>query len=473
MNKNALSQVQTLIALRTTLALDRKAVADWVLQHNAGGELVESLAGLDDGEAWVVSPRWLVKHGQPPVQRIRFRRRETFDSGATPTLEDAGPPATVASIDLGALADRMAAVTEEAEQSDPDLLRRHITALRDQVQRLSADLEAAQATPPRIETVPVVLAADLKEARQLTGTMTGLAATLQEHADNIAAAVASATPATGQDSPDLELSLSRASRPVTAPRPRPAPSTVPRPAAARVAAPGPGVGPAADAPLKPGALRVLEALARRHPLRVTRPQMAALAGMKRTGGAFQSYFSALRSGGFIEEDGALISVTRAGLGAAGVDAAMEPVAARDLREMWRGILKPKAWAALECLLAVYPDTRTKAELAEAVGMTASGGAFQGYLTTLSTNDLVYVSGAGVRAADVFFLARAANDAWPDPAQAQPRLAASDGGHGLCHPRQAPWLPTVPASASRGTGTPRNPRQSAAARGASPSAGSSS
>jgi hypothetical protein len=71
--------------------------------------------------------------------------------------------------------------------------------------------------------------------------------------------------------------------------------------------------------------------------------------------------------------------------------------------MWRGILKPKAWAVLEQLLAVYPETRTKAELAEAVGMTASGGGFQGYLTTLSTNDLVSASGGDLRAAEVFFL----------------------------------------------------------------------
>jgi len=156
--------------------------------------------------------------------------------------------------------------------------------------------------------------------------------------------------------------------------------------------------------LRPGALRVLGALARRHPLRVTRPQLATIARMKRTGGAFQSHFSALRGAGYIAEADGLISVTPAGLSAAGMDARAEPAVAGELREMWRSALKPQAWKMLECLLAVYPDTRTKAELADAVGMTASGGAFQGYLTTLTTNDLVSVSSTGLQAADVFFLA---------------------------------------------------------------------
>ena len=132
-NKDALTQTETMIALRTTSPQDRKAILEWVSYHAVGRELVDSLPGLDDGEAWVCSPHWLGKHGQPPIQRIRFRRRETFDSGATPTIAKQRRPATLADIDLGVLGNRMAAVVEKAANDDPAALRRRIAVLERQL----------------------------------------------------------------------------------------------------------------------------------------------------------------------------------------------------------------------------------------------------------------------------------------------------------------------------------------------------
>jgi hypothetical protein len=74
------TQAETLIAMRTTAPHDRRAILQWVEYHAVARELVESLPSLTDGEAWVCSPHWL-----GTFQRIRFRRRATFDSGATPT----------------------------------------------------------------------------------------------------------------------------------------------------------------------------------------------------------------------------------------------------------------------------------------------------------------------------------------------------------------------------------------------------
>jgi hypothetical protein len=52
--------------------------------------------------------------------RVRFRRRETFDSGATPKMgEGAKAPATLADIDLTAVKARMAATIEKARAEDP------------------------------------------------------------------------------------------------------------------------------------------------------------------------------------------------------------------------------------------------------------------------------------------------------------------------------------------------------------------
>jgi hypothetical protein len=213
----------------------------------------------------------------------------------------------------------------------------------------------------------------------------------------------------------LELLLSRAvalaaAKPAAAaaapPAARPVPARVPR--AALPAAPD--ADPSGDGGLKPSTLRVLEALAARHPMQVTRAQLATLSRMKRTGGAFQSHYSALLRGGYITEAGGLISVTPAGLDTAGVDAGGEPATGEELRDLWRGTLKPKAWTILELLLAAYPGEVEKPDLAEAVSMAVAGGGFQSYLTTLTSNGLAEVTGSQVRAADVFFLTEAGADA---------------------------------------------------------------
>jgi hypothetical protein len=65
--------------LHTTDPLDIAAIEAWVKYHQVDEQLLASLAGLDDGEAWVWSPHYLRK-----IERFRFRMRETFDSGATP-----------------------------------------------------------------------------------------------------------------------------------------------------------------------------------------------------------------------------------------------------------------------------------------------------------------------------------------------------------------------------------------------------
>lgn len=370
------SQVEVLIAMRLLGKLDVNAIDEWIRLHATdedARELKASLPSLPVGTAWVWSPGWLEL-----LTKVQIRARHTFNSSATPKVgERVIVPREFARVDPADL-QRMAALLQPAAPDEPAGGQGN-TALRRQVAELRAALTAAgNRAPERIE-VPVLGDAD-REA------LAGLVRAMQDLGGKLAPL------------------LAQPGRPAIAPPPRAASPAVSRPVAPRAVRPD--ATPVADAALKPGALRVLGALARRHPLRVTRPQLAALAGMKRTGGAFQSYYSALRGGGFIAEDGGLISVTPEGLAAAGVEAGAEPTAGDDLREMWRGILKPKAWAVLEQLLTVYPETRTKAELAEAVGMTASGGGFQGYLTTLSTNDLVSASGGDLRAAEVFFLEEA-------------------------------------------------------------------
>jgi len=70
LNKNLLTQIETLIAMRTTSPQDRKAIEGWVEYHGQAKELLESLPSLADGEAWVWSPHWLGQLERVPERRI-------------------------------------------------------------------------------------------------------------------------------------------------------------------------------------------------------------------------------------------------------------------------------------------------------------------------------------------------------------------------------------------------------------------
>lgn len=75
-NKDVLTQIDTLIALRSVGPQDRKALQEWVEYHSAAGDFnkfIESLPSLPTGEAWIWSPEFM-----NIFERIKIRARETF-----------------------------------------------------------------------------------------------------------------------------------------------------------------------------------------------------------------------------------------------------------------------------------------------------------------------------------------------------------------------------------------------------------
>lgn len=94
LNKNVLTQTEVLVVLRMTSPQDRDAVDEWVKMNGDEDKrrrILSSLAGLPIGEAWVWSPGWL-----DVFQRVKVRKRTTFDSSSTPkVLLEEEPPSTV------------------------------------------------------------------------------------------------------------------------------------------------------------------------------------------------------------------------------------------------------------------------------------------------------------------------------------------------------------------------------------------
>lgn len=75
-NKDVLTQVDTLVAFKNTSPQDRKALSDW-MEHNSDAAVFKKfsaqLSSLGKGECWVWSPEFL-----DVFEKAKIRKRETF-----------------------------------------------------------------------------------------------------------------------------------------------------------------------------------------------------------------------------------------------------------------------------------------------------------------------------------------------------------------------------------------------------------
>lgn len=79
LNKDSLSQVGTLVAMRLRSPQDRAAIGTWIegqADKKKGKEIVDGLPGMKRGEGWVWSP------GHDVLEHVKFPDIMTFDSSA-------------------------------------------------------------------------------------------------------------------------------------------------------------------------------------------------------------------------------------------------------------------------------------------------------------------------------------------------------------------------------------------------------
>jgi hypothetical protein len=348
-NKNVLTQVQTLIAMRTTSPQDRAAVEAWLKYHAQSREILESLPSLKDGEAWIWSPTFLKK-----TVRTRFQLSETFDSGETPKMGKR-TAATLADVDLSELTKRMAATIERAKQDDPKELKKRIAELEKQLEMMRSKPAAAN---------------ELNEFRERGRAM---AEAMRQSAANLTAFF------------DGFGDVRRRSEAAPSRKPRPKSPTVP------------------DGPTDPsvgsgGMKRILIALAQR-PQGLSQRSLGLRAGLSSNSGTFSSYLSRARGAGWIEGKGTL-RITDAGEKALGE---YEPLpTGTALLDYWLADLgNGGASRILRSLADVYPRSLSQEELAERAQLTTNSGTFSSYLSRLRGLELIEGRGE-LKAADEFF-----------------------------------------------------------------------
>jgi uncharacterized protein len=399
LHKDVLTQFSIMIAMRSPAKLDRDAIGGWVEEHGVAKELLGSLPGLDNGEGWLWSPHYLHR-----ADRVRFRRRETFDSGATPKVGQAiRAPRTIADVDLAAINKAMAATIEKAKADDPAALRKQIRDLERQLKERPVE-KVPEPAEPEIVEVPVLdddLAAELRaqfaavrdllEDRRALIEAIGRFAALPPPAAAKPAAAPIHTPA----------------QPVrTTPAPAPKPGRPERgrnTEGAQVAAGGELAGPQR---------RVLDAIAWLVDLGFPQPtkvQVGFIAGYrtgKKVGGAYGNILGGLRSAGLIDypTPGSVV-LTAEGASVASpsdieptTDGLQSAVFAR-LSEPEQRVLRP--------LIEVYPEALSKQDVGAAAGYTVGdkvGGAFGNILGRLRSLGLIDYPAQGTAAAtSILFL----------------------------------------------------------------------
>jgi hypothetical protein len=432
-NKDVTTQAETLIAFRTTGPQDRDAIDGWI-KHHAGDErreeVLSTLPALPTGTAWVWSPEWLEFFG-----KAAFRRRQTFDSAATPKVgQKVRPPKQLAAVDLEQLRTQMAETVEKAKAEDPRELKKTIADLKKQ-------LAAKQPPPPAVKgkTVAALTDADrallanfgtvLAEVRQAIDgqgkeRITRVATKAREE---IELAVASSQ---GQMTAHAEAVAMRLERPgfqrildkLSALSPEPSAHDSRRPAVSR-AVPPTGRSSAATRPnetraprgtdgsgaagdVSPARQKILNGLAFLAGIGVPsadKTQLALIVGVSPTSGGYFNNLGALRSSGLIEyPTGGTVALTDTGAGIASTDGV--PSTTRELHDAIRAKLPPAKWKILETLISVYPASLSKDEVAERVEVSPTSGGYFNNLGSLRSLGLIsYPRPSEVAAQPVLFL----------------------------------------------------------------------
>jgi hypothetical protein len=396
-NKDALNMAQTMIAMRTSGSRDVTAIKEWpgivgpapAKPTPEDTELLASLPELEHGEAWIVSPQWLKVR-----QRVHFYRRETFDSGATPELDDDAmlvEPTTLADIDVAALGAQIAESAERAKADDPDELKRQLAESRYRERALGLEVDALRQAPdatPEIVEVPIV-------PPGFDERLAAFAEALEADLDAAMGGFREGLRRGTKDAIEAGQRLVREAREAAATQARP-------PAAPLPERPGPppdadfpaGTGPPPEGvSLKLGARRMLAALSLERD-GLDGAQLATWAHVKR-GGTFSDYLRSLVQAGFVQEHLGRYHITETGRDA--VEEGLVPADRQSVIRWWldHGKLKAGARRMLSLIWRDAPRVLTTAELSDRADVRR-GGTFSDYVRSLVSAGLVDQYGDGYR-----------------------------------------------------------------------------
>jgi hypothetical protein len=404
LHKNVLTQANVLISMRLTAPQDRKALEEWIKGQGdteKGRQVLASLAGLPTGEGWVWAPELDI------LERMKFPRITTFDSGRTPDDDgEVAEPVRLADVDLTEINAALADAIKEAAENDPRALRAEIAKLKRQAAEkpLTIDAKASEAEKEQAWTDGYAQgkaeAAGDAEAARVAAYHEGYVGGWNELLDRVAVAIErhrgpGNIVVEGMRPGPSNRSGMRSTNPT--PRLRNARHTSASPPSHEGEKPEVRrSGKTSDLPR--GELATLKAIAQ-YPNGATREQLSVLTGYKRS--SRDAYIQRLKEKGFAEimPDGPLVA-TGHGIAALGSDYEPLPTGVQ-LQDYWLGRLPEGERAVLHFLLGVYPASPSRDKIDEVTGYKRSSR--DAYIQRLKSRQLVTIESRGeVRASDHLF-----------------------------------------------------------------------
>jgi hypothetical protein len=397
LNKSVAELADCMFSFRTVGPNSIKAILEWLGEHvdkSRWKDLLSKIRALPIGQALVVSPGWLQYEGI-----VQVRPRETFDSSATPKPgKPLRAPGKATKPDLKKYREKMKATIEKAQAEDPRVLKAKIAELQKMINAQPGKVIAGPVEVKTIE-VPVLKDAQVKQltkaaekVQKMLDRWVVVSETTSQHIakelGTIAHELFTVARAKGQP-----VSGTIVSRPIPSP-----PITGKTFKTAAQGTPG------ANGDLSAYALGLIQTMARRHPMKVTRGQLAVLAGRSLRSSAYAGAFAKILRAGMIvqdRQDRELFSLTESGMEiGGGVDLA--PQSPQEKQETWRRALPHYERALFEVLLAFYPAGLTREELAQRAGKSITSSMFAGAVSSLRKNGIADIDGSSVTASNILF-----------------------------------------------------------------------
>jgi len=398
LNKGVLSQAEVLVVKQMAHPRDLDAVEAWVKANGTPEErkeMMESVASLEQNEAYVWSPSWL-----RVFARTKVPKRVTFDSSASIKGGQEMKKVELVPLDVEALGKSIAQTAERVKADDPKELRKRIRELERQL----AERPAEQKTVEVPVEVEVISPAVVEAVFQFNSNIENEIRPISDFLESIVRrshAVLDVVRNTKTAQPVERPSTGRARVPESAPWSRVAP---PRSVANRSSGPAAQNGHVPDDITRPQ-LKLLNALATLREIGVPSPsksQLALVAGVRPTSGGYFNNLSRLRSSGLIDYPApATAALTEAGDRIAVADSIQTN---EELHDMVRGLVSGPQWSILEKLIEIYPDQIEKEALAEQIGVSPTSGGYFNNLSKLRTLGLIdYPTRGSAAATSILFM----------------------------------------------------------------------
>jgi len=365
-NKKALNMTECLFAFQMTGPQERKTVEDWIATHGLNADIRDLLPTFEVGTAHVWSPQWLRFAGM-----VQIGKKDTFDASSTPEVGTAAKAHQLAPIDLERIRADMAATIEKAKAEDPKELHRQIAELKKEIAKTPAVADWGDAfdamSDDRDRWRQRAEAAErlLVERQSLLVGFVGALSRVRVDLDQIESKYSELAAAT----PTVAQSNTVKIRTPASPESQPVPSALLKPASN-----GNGAGTTAGV-TKPqqnilDVLAGFEQIGLREPDRST---VAIFADQSPRSSGYSNNLGRLRTLGLIDyPGGGTLRLTDEGRVHAVVRGGISSLA--QLQEAWLSRIDVPKRRILEQLIAVYPRSLDRTQLAEVAGQspTSSG-----------------------------------------------------------------------------------------------------